>query len=157
MKNADGNSLFGREHETEISDISFQNNVQMESHSSARKYCAGNVKGSTLNCSDSVSSCKTRISVLTVISQATSTSIFGSTAAPSSNTVTNAVEAVRGHLPCELYNGNDKDDNTDDETTVVCYAALTGVFLRLVSMVMNRKPVWRLIRRGRFYHAMHYE
>ena len=67
------------------------------------------------------------------------------------------MEGIGGHLPCELYHGNDKDNNTDDETTVGCYTALTGVFLRLVSMVMNRKPVWRLIRRGRFYHAMHYE
>ena len=61
MKNADRNTLSGREHETQVSDISFQNNVQMESHSSARKYCAGNVKESTLNSFDSVSSGKTRI------------------------------------------------------------------------------------------------
>ena len=148
MENADGDSLFGREHETEIS---FQNIVQMESHSSAGKYCAGNVKGSTLNCFDSISSGKTQISVLKVISPATSTSVCDSTVVPPSDTVTNAVEAVRGHLPCELYSGDDKDDNTDDKTTVGC-----GLFLRLVSMVMNRKPVWRLIRLGCFYHAMHY-
>ena len=104
IKNAEENSLFGKEHETQISDISFQNNVQMELHSSTGKYCSGNVKGSTLNCSDSV--CKTRISILTVISPATSTSVSDSTVAPPSVTVTNAVEGIRGHLPCELYHDN---------------------------------------------------
>ena len=44
LKNADRNNLSGREHETQVSDISFQNNVQMELHSSTGKYCTGNVK-----------------------------------------------------------------------------------------------------------------